>query len=511
MSRISLVFRARTWAKVWPTMLALSSTAAFDENEVGERHVVVNVYAGDELARTAIGVVIGTGVVLTDAETVSRGRRHSIVSATGAEIAAVVTHTGQALSLAVLRIPGLDQPGLPFALREVGAEENRFVHAVAYDREATSATQFVFRNGSISAADEARVRRSGKTVAVYRHNARLDATGFGGSLLNNCGELVGINRPDPSAGGVFGNPLRDPVGTVYASRIGDIERQLDEWEVEYLKSDHECLSEAQSAAVVAQQKASEAQTALRQFEEAKRREQDLAAVAAAARQEGDAARADAEAAQSEAAAVVEAAEAERKAAEGAAEAAREAATIEAEKLQRALAEAEVERERRDRQWQTVWLGATAAAALALGLIAFLWIRNRRKSHLVVQARAKTAAAERELAQTQAGVFPDVMLEGPDDEGIQFALKIPGSGLHAGVDGVVVGRSPGRSTFVLDHPSISREHCRLRLVQGILHVEDLHATNGVLLNGNALRSGESCALREGDRVTLGTVELTLRFL
>lgn len=511
MSVVARVVRARMWAAVCTTMFALSSAGAFDQDEVAKRHVVVNVYAGDELTRTATGVVISDGVVLADVETVSKGRRHSVVSTSGAEIAASVSHTDQALSLAVLQVPGLDQPGLAFALREIRADENRFVHAVSYDPDASPGTRFVFRNGSISAVDEAQARRSGEQVPVYRHNARLDATGFGGSLLNNCGELIGVNRPDPGAGGFFSNPLRDPSGTVFASRVGGIERQLDEWEVEYLKSGRECLSEAQAAAVAAEEKADEAEQARRELEEAKRREQELAAAAEAARQEGDATRAEAEAAQTEAKAAVDAAETERKAAEEAAEAARQAAAAETEKLQQAVAQAEDERARRERESRTAALVGAAVAALLLGLIAFLWVRNRRKGRLVAQAQAKTAAAERELAQREAGVFPDVMLEGSDDEGAHFALKIPGSGLHAGVDGVVIGRSPGRSAFVLDHPSISREHCRLRLVDGNLHVEDLRATNGVLLNGNALRPEESCALREGDRVTLGAVELALRFL
>lgn len=511
MSDGARVVRARVWAAVCPTLFALSAAGAFDQDDVAKRHVIVNVYAGNELTRTATGVVISDGVVLADAETVSKGRRHTVVSASGAEIAASVSDTAQALSLAVLQVPGLDQPGLTFALQEVGADENRFVHAVSYDPDAPPGTPFVFSNGSISAVEEARARRSGEQVSVYRHNAHLGTTGFGGSLLNNCGELIGVNRPDPGAGGLFGNPLRDPDGTVFASRVSGIERQLDQWEAEYSKSDRECLSEAQSAAVTAEEKAKEAEQALRALEEARRREQELAAAAETAREEGDASRADAEAARTDAKAAVDAAEAERLAAEEAAEVAQQAAAAEAEKLQRAVAQAEEERALRERQSRTAALVATATGAVLLGVIAFLWVRNRSKGRLVAQARAKTAAAERELAQQQAGAFPDVMLEGSDEDGAHFALKIPGSGLHAGVDGVAIGRSPGRSAFVLDHPSISREHCRLRLVDGMLHVEDLRATNGVLLNGNALRPEESCALREGDRVTLGAVELTLRFL
>lgn len=157
MSDIADVVRVRVWAAIWPTMFALSSAGAFDEDEVAKRHVVVNVYAGDELTRTATGVVIGTGVVLADAEIVAKGRRHSVLVAGGAEIAASVSQTDEALSLAVLQVPGLDQPALPFALREIGADKNRFVHSVFYDPDASPGTRFGF--GKVRSAPLKRLRR----------------------------------------------------------------------------------------------------------------------------------------------------------------------------------------------------------------------------------------------------------------------------------------------------------------------------------------------------------------
>ena len=512
MTAAARVVPAPVWAAVWLAMFAPAASGAIDENETVKRHVGINVYAGDELARTATGVVIGPGVVLADAETVSRGRRHAVVSTGGAEIAASVSHADRALSLAVLEVPGLDQPGLPFALAEVGANEDRFVHSVSYDPTAIGAlARFVFLAGTIGAVDEAIARRSGDPVPVYRHNAGLAASGFGGSLLNNCGELIGVNRPDPGAGGLFRNTLREPEGVVFASRLAVIEQRLGEWDIDYLKSDKECLSEAAAAAAAAAEKAGEAEQALLELEQAKRREQELATAAAAALEAGDASRADAEDAQRQAAAAVEAAEARRQAAEEDAEAARQAATAESERLQTMLSDSSEERERLERQSRTVVVTASVAAALLAILVALLWFRNRRKNRLVALATARTEAAERELEQTRAGALPDLMLEGSDDEGERFGLKIPGSSLHAGLDGVVVGRSPGRAVFVLDHPSISRAHCRLRPVGGVLHVEDLRATNGVLLNGDTLHPEESRPLREGDRLMLGTVELTLRFL
>ncbi len=503
-----------TAAPAWVAVLivfALSASAAINEDEAASRHVGVNVYLGSELVRTATGIVVGPGTVLADAETLTRGRRHTVMSTGGAEVAASVSHSDRSLGLAVLNVPGLDQPALSFALAEVGKDEDRFVHVASFDATATGTPPFVFRAGSISASDEAVARASGDSIAVYRHNALIASPGFGGALMNNCGELIGINRPDPGAGGLFSDALDHPESVVFALRLSAIEQRLGEWDVEYLKSADPCLSEADSAAAAAAQKAAEAEQANVALEEAKRLEQELRTAAETAREAGEAARAEAEAERKAAEEAVVAAETAAEAAKEDAEAARQAAIAESERLNKALSEAAEENERAQRRSRTITASALTAAAVLGALVFVLWLRNRRKNRLVALATAETEAAQRELAQASSGALPDLMLEGADDEGTNFALKIPGASLRAGVDGLVVGRSPDRATFVLDHPSVSRAHCRLRLVDGILHVEDLRATNGVLLNDDALLPEESRPVRAGDRLTLGTVELTVRFL
>ena len=71
--------------------------------------------------------------------------------------------------------------------------------------------------------------------------------------------------------------------------------------------------------------------------------------------------------------------------------------------------------------------------------------------------------------------------------------------------LLVGRLP-ECAVCLDDPLVSRMHVRI-IVQGdCVIVEDLHSANGVYLNGVRVQS--TAVLREGDRILIGTTELSL---
>ncbi len=70
----------------------------------------------------------------------------------------------------------------------------------------------------------------------------------------------------------------------------------------------------------------------------------------------------------------------------------------------------------------------------------------------------------------------------------------------------IGRS-GEADIPLTDPLVSRLHARVVVVEGCVAIEDLHSTNGVYVNGARL-SGRSVPLREGDRILLGTCELSV---
>jgi uncharacterized RDD family membrane protein YckC len=63
-----------------------------------------------------------------------------------------------------------------------------------------------------------------------------------------------------------------------------------------------------------------------------------------------------------------------------------------------------------------------------------------------------------------------------------------------------------NTLRLPDPSISRHHCVLRKVGGGYEIQDLQSSNGVLVNGNRVQSSP---LRNGDRITLGQIQLTFQ--
>ncbi len=73
--------------------------------------------------------------------------------------------------------------------------------------------------------------------------------------------------------------------------------------------------------------------------------------------------------------------------------------------------------------------------------------------------------------------------------------------------LVIGRGTDAHIAVED-PLVSRQHARLAvLADGQVVVEDLHSTNGVFVNGVRL-SRPVVRLREGDRLLIGTTELSV---
>lgn len=529
-SDVSVIMRSGLLALI--ALGALPAAADFDEDVLAQSHVAVNVYSGSSLERTGTGVIVGPETVLADALVIGRGDRFTVATTTGAEISATVAQSDPETGLTVLGVAGLEAPAITLAAREISQDEDRFVFgAIANPASAGPGVAFRFPMGSVSRITEFEPRGGRETpLSLYEHNARITAGGFGGSLLNNCGELIGLNRPSPDAGGWFADALRDPDGLAYASRLTAIEEQLDQWRIEYRKAIDDCLSEAEAAAqqaeqrrIEAEQRSMEAEQAQTELEEARRREQELAEAAEAAREAGDESRAEAERAQreaEEATAAVAEAEARRAEAEEVAAAAREAAEAESLELEEELEQARAAAARateeqarlRAESTRNLLIASAVGAALLVLAVGFFVIRSRRKNRQIEIERAKAQQVADELdAARRHGEFPDCLFEGADDKGARVALKIPGSSLGASVEGVVIGRSPGSATFVIDSPSVSRVHCRLKVDRGSLYISDLGSTNGVVLNGGRLTAEDSRLLRPGDRIILGEVDLTFRYL
>ena len=142
------------------------------------------------------------------------------------------------------------------------------------------------------------------------------------------------------------------------------------------------------------------------------------------------------------------------------------------------------------------------------------MRERREK---VAAKIHAGQAEEQLAareQVEARIrqTPTVFFEGADPAGQTVALRVPGASIAA-AEGAVVGRNPGGSDFVINHPQVSRRQFRVFAAadkeSALLMIEDLGSTNGTTVDGKKLGAGDETLLADLSRVQLSDLSLTVR--
>jgi pSer/pThr/pTyr-binding forkhead associated (FHA) protein len=72
---------------------------------------------------------------------------------------------------------------------------------------------------------------------------------------------------------------------------------------------------------------------------------------------------------------------------------------------------------------------------------------------------------------------------------------------------VIGRAKG-NTVRIPSADVSRQHCRLRVVDGVLEVEDLDSVNGTFLNSGKVQGWQ--AVRPGDKLEVGPVKFVIEY-
>ena len=513
---LSIVVFAATFAHARPDTSALRSSLV----------QVVVMDRNGEVRRVRSGFAVSdAGHVVTVAHGVWNEDRIVVVPRdSGAEMVARVVHTNERADVALLAVNGLEQK--PLSLAKDGFAPGRLVYSAGVwskpGQDILVAVLPATAQGAVGQHDEIAAASLQPAVSLILHNAMIPAAGYGGPLLNECGEVAGVNRGAPDVPNWRLRVDEAPESVVYSATANAIAGLMLPAGIAFSQSETSCMdarvaAEAQAAQAKAEAEAAvtEAQAAAQQAEEKdaalQERQEALqeaeSRVAKLQAQYDDAVNtgaAETGALQSE----LESARTEREAAQAAVSA-----------VEEELAALRLEREAQAQASRTRFIVAAVVVALLAVIVAIVVVaalRRRSRALESAQQQAARAKQEAERAQQQAErvqaaanapppAVADCLLTGNADDGQPVAIKIPGS-LLAG-EGAVIGRSPRNATFLIDDETLSREHARVYYEpEAGLQIEDLHSTNGTRLNGRQLRSGTPTRMANEDAVELGGVKL-----
>ena len=475
--------------------------------------VRVLVYKNEKVQASSTGIVLNENTVLTTADILDHGRRVVVVNSDGAELGASIGNKITKANVALLNVAGMSSPGVVLASQPISA--GRRVTAIAYLSENNSNARLQVIEGSVSVTDSF----AESTGKLLMHNALITRSGFGGALLNNCGELVGMNVPGPATGLAFLKPYPDdPEGVVYSLGLERLKPVFQQKKINIKVAETECLT-------------AEAQQTLK---------------AARARKDAEPARKEAEQAQKEAKQRKQQAEVEknkiREETRKKEEELKNQLTREQERIQERDEQAKVleeklqlEREEKektvkkkirleqqqqeDRERQQNVLIAAGISALLIAGVVFYLLRRRKKAVLAARIEAQRAKEEAEKTGSALNAerarkqrllnFPDFLIEGTTPEGEEIALKISGQSIGESDQGIIIGRNPVQSGTIINSEEVSREHFRLLFVGDQLMIEDLDTTNGTRVNGDLLTANRPEVIFPGASIEIGQLQLVLK--
>jgi hypothetical protein len=476
------------------------------------QHVVLVRRGEQPDAVTMTGVVVRSdaynGYVVTPADFPARLNKLSVVvPGTGAELVAQVISRDEQHGMALLKVNGLDLPAVAFASQTPVPGDLVWAlsaTSVRYDAK----PQFVgVTRGSITSVQE--VNRE----LMLHHSAQMGEVTHGAPLLNACFSLVGINFTNAesqralAAGAI--------IAFVSSHNLG----------INLVGS--ECVSPLQQARARADQANAAAEAARAEAQTAQETALDLAARLKATDEKNQRLLTEAARAQRTADDAIEAArEAQQHAQQTrlelekqtAALAAETAAMVEHLNADRVEAEAQFRRtlaEQRQQASSRENFLLTAFAAFFVLFVAGFVLLQRWLARAPASAQreplpsaAKESVQASPKASQPATLAAEYVLEGSDEEGIGYMLHfaIEQAGTN---EGVVIGRNPEAAPFVLNHIDVSRQHARIKLLKGRLHIEDLGSTNSTTLNGKDIADQGPVAVKEGDLIVFGAVKMKLR--
>jgi DNA-binding winged helix-turn-helix (wHTH) protein len=147
-----------------------------------------------------------------------------------------------------------------------------------------------------------------------------------------------------------------------------------------------------------------------------------------------------------------------------------------------------------------------------GLIQSLWpgtfVAEGNLARLVAELREAVGDDARKptLIRTIHGFGYALVGQAPAQADVVFRLVLKDREIALEEGENVLGREPDAAAWIDVH-SVSRRHARIVVRDGEATLEDLGSKNGTFLRGEAVTAPR--ALADGDRIRIGTVEMTLR--
>lgn len=121
--------------------------------------------------------------------------------------------------------------------------------------------------------------------------------------------------------------------------------------------------------------------------------------------------------------------------------------------------------------------------------------------------ATSRGADRVEPQSYGGsALRNWLLVGESEDGHSFEVQLSEAQLARHKYGLTLGRNDKLSEIALEHPSLSRRHARVFLLDGRLALEDLNSANGSMVDGKVLKPFQPEPLEDGSAVVLAEVRL-----
>lgn len=487
-------------------VLPTVTLAAVSEASLSQSIVMIHAYKGNTVIRHASGVVVQSdrfnGYIVTNASVMDGAETYAIeVPGSSAQLVGQMLRSDTVADYALFKVNGLNLPPLKFAAAEPGSGE--VVWSASKSDTGITLSKGLFRGG---------FKAPQQAVGVYRHTATT-AQVSGSALLNECGQLIGLNYSATSSSD----------GSMRALDISSLARLLGEQNVKIQYADAVCISEVSIARDKAESASAEAKVAIEEAEQAKLVAKNLERQLQATKKSNDNLVGQTESARTRAESAIRAAQlAQSKADETSLELEKKTAEIRQETLVlvKSLEEDRRIAEQRFKEMLASQQEVAASrermvliiAAVIVMLVVALLVFFRMRSGGVKVGPRRSASDTDDSGRTRLHrqELSEYVLDGRDDDGIRYLLRISGDQL-GGNDGVVIGRNPKDSPYIINHADVSRKHARIKVMKNRVFIEDLGSTNGTSVNGQSIDEKGLVSVSNGDQIIIGSVVMKLRVM